>query len=55
VVANAATATMLERLGRRLAYLPTDGKKPADEALVVVANAATATMPRCRGSNCWCR
>jgi hypothetical protein len=25
---------MLERLGRRLAYLPTDGPRPADEALV---------------------
>jgi hypothetical protein len=34
LVANAATATLLERLGRRLAYLPTDGDRPADEALV---------------------
>lgn len=34
VVANPATAKMLDRLGRRLAYLPTDGPKPADEALV---------------------
>jgi hypothetical protein len=34
VVANAATAKMLDRLGRRLAYLPTTGPRPADEALV---------------------
>jgi hypothetical protein len=34
VVTNSATAAMLERLGRRLAYLPTDGKKPADPDLV---------------------
>lgn len=34
VVANAGTMKMLERLGRRLAYLPTDGPRPADEALV---------------------
>jgi hypothetical protein len=34
VVANAATAEQLGRLGRRLAYLPTTGPHPADEALV---------------------
>ena len=34
VVANTGTAKMLERLGRRLAYLPTDGPRPADQALV---------------------
>lgn len=34
VVANLATAEMLGRLGRRLAYLPTDGRRPADPALV---------------------
>jgi hypothetical protein len=34
LVANAATAGLLGRLGRRLAYLPTDGPSPADEALV---------------------
>jgi len=34
VVANSATAKMLDRLGRRLAYLPTTGPRPADEALV---------------------
>jgi hypothetical protein len=34
VVANSATAKMLDRLGRRLAYLPTTGQQPADEALV---------------------
>jgi hypothetical protein len=34
VVANAGTVKMLERLGRRLAYLPTDGPRPADEGLV---------------------
>lgn len=34
VVANSATARMLDRLGRRLAYLPTTGPRPADEALV---------------------
>jgi len=34
VVANSATAKMLDRLGRRLAYLPTSGPRPADEALV---------------------
>jgi hypothetical protein len=34
LVANTATAKMLDRLGRRLAYLPTDGPRPADEALV---------------------
>jgi hypothetical protein len=34
LVANSATAKMLDRLGRRLAYLPTDGPRPADEALV---------------------
>jgi hypothetical protein len=34
VVANVATVEMLGRLGRRLAYLPTTGPQPADEALV---------------------
>jgi hypothetical protein len=34
VVANAATVEMLGRLGRRLAYLPTTGPRPAEEALV---------------------
>jgi hypothetical protein len=34
VVVNAATVEMLYRLGRRLAYLPTDGARPADPALV---------------------
>jgi len=34
VVANTATVEMLGRLGRRLAYLPTSGPHPADEALV---------------------
>jgi hypothetical protein len=34
VVANAGTVEMLGRLGRRLAYLPTTGSQPADEALV---------------------
>jgi hypothetical protein len=34
LVANAATARMLGNLGRRLAYLPTTGPLPADEALV---------------------
>jgi hypothetical protein len=34
LVANAATAQMLDRLGRRLAYLPTTGPQPADESLV---------------------
>ena len=34
LVANSATVEMLGRLGRRLAYLPTDGPHPADEALV---------------------
>jgi hypothetical protein len=34
LVANAGTAEMLGRLGRRLAYLPTDGLRPADESLV---------------------
>ncbi len=34
VVANSATAEMLDRLGRRLAYLPTTGPRPADEALI---------------------
>jgi hypothetical protein len=34
LVANSATATMLDRLGRRLAYLPTTGPRPADESLV---------------------
>jgi hypothetical protein len=34
LVANSATAKMLDRLGRRLAYLPTTGPQPADGALV---------------------
>ncbi len=34
LIANSATAKMLDRLGRRLAYLPTTGPRPADEALV---------------------
>jgi hypothetical protein len=34
LVTNAATVEMLGRLGRRLAYLPTTGPQPADEALV---------------------
>jgi hypothetical protein len=34
LVANSATTKMLDRLGRRLAYLPTAGPRPADEALV---------------------
>jgi hypothetical protein len=34
VVANRATVEFLGRLGRRLAYLPTDGPRPADAALV---------------------
>jgi hypothetical protein len=34
LVVNRATANMLDRLGRRLAYLPTTGPRPADEALV---------------------
>jgi len=34
MVANAATLALLGRLGRRLAYLPTDGDDPADPALV---------------------
>lgn len=34
VVANRATVEHLGRLGRRLAYLPTDGPRPADPALV---------------------
>jgi hypothetical protein len=34
VVANGGTVEMLGRLGRRLAYLPTTGPRPADEALV---------------------
>lgn len=34
LVANSATAKMLDRIGRRLAYLPTTGPRPADEALV---------------------
>jgi hypothetical protein len=36
VVANGATVELLGRLGRRLAYLPTDGPRPADPALVRV-------------------
>ena len=31
---NVATVALLGRLGRRLAYLPTDGERPADPALV---------------------
>lgn len=34
VVANPASVSLLARLGRRLAYLPTDGKNPADPDLV---------------------
>jgi hypothetical protein len=34
VVANRATVELLGRLGRRLAYLPTDGPRPAPAALV---------------------
>lgn len=34
LVANRATIELLGRLGRRLAYLPTDGPKPANPALV---------------------
>jgi hypothetical protein len=34
VVANRGTLSLLARLGRRLAYLPLDGKTPADPALV---------------------
>jgi hypothetical protein len=34
VVANSATAELLGRLGRRLAYLPTTGEYPADPNLV---------------------
>ncbi len=34
VVANPATVEFLGRLGRRLAYLPTDGSRPVDPALV---------------------
>ncbi len=34
VVGNGATAELLGRLGRRLAWLPTTGDKPADPALV---------------------
>ncbi len=34
VVANGATVELLGRLGRRLAYLPTDGERPANPALV---------------------
>jgi hypothetical protein len=34
VVANQATVQLLGRLGRRLAYLPTDGPRPAPAALV---------------------
>lgn len=34
VVANRATADLLGRLGRRLAYLPTVGERPADPALI---------------------
>lgn len=33
VVANGETLALLARLGRRLAYLPTDGDNPADPAL----------------------
>src|SRR6185437_5160346 len=33
VVANGETLALLGRLGRRLAYLPTDGDNPADPAL----------------------
>jgi hypothetical protein len=34
LVANAGTAKLLGNLGRRLAYLPTTGNRPADPALV---------------------
>jgi hypothetical protein len=34
VVANGATVELLGRLGRRLAYLPNDGPRPVDPALV---------------------
>lgn len=34
VVANGATIEMIGRLGRRLAYLPTDGRKPAPAEIV---------------------
>jgi len=34
IVANGATAALLGRLGRRLAYLPTDGDRPAPIELV---------------------
>jgi hypothetical protein len=34
IVANTATAQLLARLGRRLAYLPITGPRPADPALV---------------------
>jgi hypothetical protein len=34
IVANDATVEMIGRLGRRLAYLPTDGRKPAPAELV---------------------
>jgi hypothetical protein len=34
LVANGATAEFLGRLGRRLAYLPTTGSRPADDSLV---------------------
>jgi len=34
IVANDATIEMIGRLGRRLAYLPTDGRKPAPAELV---------------------
>jgi hypothetical protein len=34
VVANRATVELLGRFGRRLAYLPTDGPRPADPTLV---------------------
>jgi hypothetical protein len=34
LVANRATVEMLGRLGRRLAYLPTEGPRPADPELV---------------------
>jgi hypothetical protein len=34
LVANQATVALLGRLGRRLAYLPTDGDRPADPDLV---------------------
>jgi hypothetical protein len=34
IVANSATAQLLARLGRRLAYLPITGPRPADPALI---------------------